>query len=68
MQESVCTRIAILGNYTRQVFCINVEVWNKSHIVWGHSNLFFPTISSLTWYIFEKNTEFLRENTKIHYK
>ena len=72
MQAWSHARIAISGNYTRQVLYINVEVWNKSHIIWGHSNPFFHTISSLTWYIFEKkkhthtHTEILQENTKIH--
>ena len=56
--------IRVSETYEMQVFCINVEVWNKSHIIWEPFQT--PIFSLYKAYMapFQNTQKILKENLR----
>ena len=58
--------IRVLETYERQIFCINVEVWNESYIVWEPFQTPIFSLYEAIHDTFSKHTENPKRKPKIH--
>ena len=58
--------VRVLETYERQIFCINVEVWNEFHIVWEPFQTLIFSLYKAIHGTFSKHTKNPKGNPKIH--